>query len=133
MQSLFKIAVELFAAAQEKRVRARLLTQLDERTLRDIGLEQEANRAKRERATASCASGCTDMAFSMQGQLALARGRMLRLEDVRGMTVTVTIGSLWITQEGDRRDHHLGPGGSFRIDAPGLTLISALRRSVISL
>jgi uncharacterized protein YjiS (DUF1127 family) len=46
MQSLFKIAVELFAAAQEKRVRARLLTQLDERTLRDIGLEQEANRAR---------------------------------------------------------------------------------------
>ena len=46
MQSLFKVAVELFAAAQEKRVRARLLTQLDERTLRDIGLEQEANRAR---------------------------------------------------------------------------------------
>ena len=49
MQSLFRIAIRLFAAAQEKRVRARLLTQLDERTLRDIGLEQEANRA-RERA-----------------------------------------------------------------------------------
>ena len=49
MQSLFKVATQLFAAAQEKRARARLLTQLDERTLRDIGLEQEANRA-RERA-----------------------------------------------------------------------------------
>jgi hypothetical protein len=45
----------------------------------------------------------------------------------------VTIGSLWITQEGDRRDHHLGPGDSLRIDAPGLTLISALRRSATSL
>jgi len=46
MQSLLKIAIELFAAAQERRARARLLTQLDERTLRDIGLEQEANRAR---------------------------------------------------------------------------------------
>ena len=46
MQSLFRIAIELFAAAREKRVRARLLTQLDERTLRDIGLEVEANAAR---------------------------------------------------------------------------------------
>jgi hypothetical protein len=46
MKSLFKLAIESFAAMQEKRARARLLTQLDERTLRDIGLEQEANRAR---------------------------------------------------------------------------------------
>ena len=64
---------------------------------------------------------------------ALARGMLLRIQDGRGRTVKVASGSLWITQEGDRRDHHLGPGGSSRIDAPGLTLISALRRSVISL
>ena len=64
---------------------------------------------------------------------ALARGMLLRITNGRGKTVSVSSGSLWITQEGDRRDHHVGPGGSFRIDAPGLTLISALRRSVISL
>jgi uncharacterized protein YjiS (DUF1127 family) len=46
MESLFKVAIQLFAAAQAKRARERLLTQLDERTLRDIGLEQEANRAR---------------------------------------------------------------------------------------
>ena len=46
MQSLFKLAIELFAAAQKRRAHARLLSQLDERTLRDIGLEQEANRAR---------------------------------------------------------------------------------------
>jgi uncharacterized protein YjiS (DUF1127 family) len=46
MKSLFKLAIDAFAAVQEKRARARLLTQLDERTLRDIGLEQEANRAR---------------------------------------------------------------------------------------
>jgi hypothetical protein len=64
---------------------------------------------------------------------ALARGMLLRIANGRGKTVSVSSGSLWITQEGDRRDHHVGPGGSFRIDTPGLTLISALRRSVISL
>lgn len=73
------------------------------------------------------------MENSVQGQFAIARGRILSIEDGRGMTVAVSSGSLWITQEGDRRDRHVGPGESFRIDAPGLTLISALRRSVISL
>jgi hypothetical protein len=73
------------------------------------------------------------MEHLVRGDLALARGSLLRIEDGRGMTVTVSIGSLWITQEGDRRDRHVGPGESFRIDAAGLTLISALRRSVISL
>jgi hypothetical protein len=49
MTSFFKRAIDAFAAAQERRVRARLISALDERTLRDIGLEHEANRA-RERA-----------------------------------------------------------------------------------
>ena len=46
MRTLFKIAIDAFAAARQKRVRARLLEQLDERTLSDIGLEHEANRAR---------------------------------------------------------------------------------------
>ena len=46
MRTLFKIAIDAFAAARQKRVRERLIEQLDERTLRDIGLEHEANRAR---------------------------------------------------------------------------------------
>ena len=46
MRTLFKIAIDAFAAARQKRVRENLLEQLDERTLRDIGLEHEANRAR---------------------------------------------------------------------------------------
>ena len=46
MRTLFKIAIEAFASARQKRVRVRLLEELDERTLRDIGLEHEANRAR---------------------------------------------------------------------------------------
>jgi len=46
MRSLLKIAIDALAAARQKRARTRLLEQLDERTLRDIGLEHEANRAR---------------------------------------------------------------------------------------
>jgi hypothetical protein len=45
MTRFFKL-IEAFAAAQERRARARLISLLDERTLRDIGLEHEANRAR---------------------------------------------------------------------------------------
>ena len=46
MKSLFRIAIEAFAAVRERSARARLVEQLDEHTLRDIGLESEANRAR---------------------------------------------------------------------------------------
>jgi uncharacterized protein YjiS (DUF1127 family) len=46
VKKLFTFAAEAIAAVQERRVRARLLEQLDERTLRDIGLEHEANHAR---------------------------------------------------------------------------------------
>jgi len=43
---IFRFAIDAFAAVQQRRARARVLEQLDERTLRDIGLEHEANRAR---------------------------------------------------------------------------------------
>jgi uncharacterized protein YjiS (DUF1127 family) len=46
MIDFFKLAIDAFAASRQKRARNRLLDQLDERTLRDIGLEHEANRAR---------------------------------------------------------------------------------------
>lgn len=46
MKRIFRLAVEAFAAARQERARARLVLELDERTLRDIGLEQDANRAR---------------------------------------------------------------------------------------
>ena len=45
MKTLLKI-FEAIASARMRRERERLLSQLDERTLRDIGLEREANRAR---------------------------------------------------------------------------------------
>jgi len=46
MKRIFRLAVDAFIAAREEHARARLVSQLDERTLRDIGLEHEANRAR---------------------------------------------------------------------------------------
>ena len=58
MIRFLNLVVDTFVAARNKRARARLLSQLDERTLRDIGLEFEANSA-RER------SRRLDLRFSM--------------------------------------------------------------------
>jgi uncharacterized protein YjiS (DUF1127 family) len=57
MIRVLNLVVEAFVAAQKKRANARLLSQLDERTLRDIGLEFEAN-------TARARSRRIDMRFS---------------------------------------------------------------------
>ena len=46
MNKFFAFAVETFAAMQRSRAHAQVLERLDERTLRDIGLEHEANRAR---------------------------------------------------------------------------------------
>lgn len=73
------------------------------------------------------------MEYLVQGNLPLVRGSLVRIEDGRDMLVYVWSGSIWITQEGDRRDRYVAAGGWFRITASGLTLISALGRSAIAL
>ena len=73
------------------------------------------------------------MEFLVQGNLPLVRGSMVRIEDGREMLVYVWSGSVWVTQEGDRRDRHVRAGGWVRIKASGLTLISALERCAIAL
>ena len=73
------------------------------------------------------------MEYLVQGNLPLARGSSVRIENGRGMLVYVWSGSVWITQAGDRRDRHVGAGGWFRIEQSGLALITALGRSAVSL
>ena len=46
MITSIKRALQAYAAARELRARQRVIERLDERTLRDIGLEAEANRAR---------------------------------------------------------------------------------------
>jgi hypothetical protein len=46
MMKVLNLVLDAFAEARRKRAQARLLQHLDERTLRDIGLEFEANHAR---------------------------------------------------------------------------------------
>ena len=46
MKRIFRLAIDAFTAARLDRARARLVEQLDERTLRDIGMDLEANHAR---------------------------------------------------------------------------------------
>jgi hypothetical protein len=46
MKQILNLVIDAFSSMQKKRAQARMLAQLDERTLRDIGLEVEANHAR---------------------------------------------------------------------------------------
>lgn len=67
----------------------------------------------------------------VQDPIALPRGSLLRMQDASGVVLHVLRGSVWVTQEGDRRDHYIGPGEHFRLDRGGVTVVAALRRSCV--
>ena len=58
-------------------------------------------------------------------EMYLERGKVVRLDNVRGVQVRVKQGALWITMQGDPRDVFLERGGSFRIDRDGTTVLQA--------
>ncbi|MBN1140677.1 MAG: DUF2917 domain-containing protein [Deltaproteobacteria bacterium] len=60
-------------------------------------------------------------------EILLRKGELLILEGSRrGRLVRCGDGILWITQEGDRRDHLLRRGGSFASALVGRIVVSAL-------
>lgn len=60
-------------------------------------------------------------------QAALQKGQTARLRDALGIEIRVAEGCLWLTQERDAQDHVIETGGSFRIDRPGVAILTALR------
>lgn len=60
------------------------------------------------------------------GRLAIGSGNTLRVDDAQGRLLYVWQGSVWLTQEGDSRDHLLQAGDSFQLDRAGTALISSL-------
>jgi hypothetical protein len=60
---------------------------------------------------------------------ALVKGRIRRIHGALGKRVECLDGSLWITQDGDRRDVLLAGGEAFEFDRPGDALVSALADS----
>lgn len=59
-------------------------------------------------------------------QAALRKGQTVRLHDALGMEIQVNQGCLWLTQERDAQDHVIEAGGSFRIDQPGVAILTVL-------
>ena len=57
--------------------------------------------------------------------VALSKGGHARMQDALGWRVTAAKGTLWVTQDGDRRDVVLKAGESFAFDRPA-ALVSAL-------
>jgi hypothetical protein len=68
-----------------------------------------------------------------QASIGMTRGKPVRVDDGRGIEVSVAYGSIWITQEYDRTDVCLGAGKTFRIDRDGATMIDALEPSLVTL
>ncbi len=66
--------------------------------------------------------------------VALPRGTLWSRE-VRSSELTLSCleGWLWVTREGDAKDHMLTAGRSLRLDAPGRVVVQGLRPSRFSL
>lgn len=65
--------------------------------------------------------------YLVHGGIGMARGSTVRIEDGSGILVYVWQGELWITQEGDQRDHFVSPGRWFRLERDGAALLYATR------
>lgn len=63
----------------------------------------------------------------------LARRQMFDLDGTHNVEIRVNSGRVWITQEGDLRDHVIGPAETFRPASTGRCLLEALAHAQISL
>jgi hypothetical protein len=60
-------------------------------------------------------------------QTAIAKGRTVRIQDGKGLELTVVTGTLWVTYENDPEDFVLSPSETVRVSRNGLTLVHAFR------
>ncbi len=65
--------------------------------------------------------------------IALQTGQVVTLDDARGTRIVTRIGRVWVTEEGDNRDHVVGPGEALLVAHNGRTVVQALQSSWISL
>jgi len=63
--------------------------------------------------------------------IALDADSSLRIEHAAILEIECLSGVLWITREGDIYDRFIGPGESFNPSGRGVTLASALQRSLV--
>jgi hypothetical protein len=60
------------------------------------------------------------------GEVCLQDNQPVRLTGARGVRVTCTAGTVWITQSGVAEDIFLDPGQSFRIVSDALALVESI-------
>ena len=65
--------------------------------------------------------------------LDLGDGDLVEMRDARGTTMRVTKGTLWVTQQRDRRDIVLRTGDVWTVERQGLTMIEAQGASTMCL
>ncbi|MDB5822350.1 MAG: hypothetical protein JWR21_1054 [Herminiimonas sp.] len=70
---------------------------------------------------------------SAQSLFELASDQQTRLHDARGWTVRAVCGTVWITQDHDRRDIVLEPGDAFEIDRDGVALVTPLGKARVAI
>ena len=58
--------------------------------------------------------------------IALHHGEAHRIDDGRGLRVQCLTGTVWLTQDGDRRDIVLEAGDGASIERDGLSIVTAL-------
>ena len=66
--------------------------------------------------------------YVVQGGIRMTRGGSVRIDDGAGVLVHVEQGEVWITQEGDHRDHIIGAasGRWFRLERDGVVFLDAM-------
>jgi hypothetical protein len=65
--------------------------------------------------------------------LSLEAGQVVTLDDAQGTRILARSGTVWVTEEGETRDHIVGPGDALVVVRPGRTLVQALQPAWISL
>jgi uncharacterized protein with PhoU and TrkA domain len=66
-------------------------------------------------------------------ELALQAGQVLTLDDAEGMRILARRGTVWITEEGNNKDHIVGPGDTIVVGRSGRTVVQALQPAWISI
>ena len=67
------------------------------------------------------------------GAVRLGPNQALKVLDGAGSTLRALEGSVWITEENGRQDVILQPGGCYRVETPGLTVVQAFADSAVVL
>jgi hypothetical protein len=76
----------------------------------------------------------TLMTFALRTpDLALRAGEVLTLDDAQGVRIASRLGFVWVTEEGDGKDHIVGPGDAIVLRRGGRALVQALQAASISI